>query len=56
MIEAIAKELPQGTIRLSSKVVSIQESGPYKLLHLFDGCVIKCKVYILSFYYFQPYH
>nr|GLL48426.1 uncharacterized protein LOC109170242 isoform X1 [Ipomoea trifida] len=46
MIEAIAKELPQGTIRLSSKVVSIQESGPYKLLHLFDGCIIKCKVLI----------
>ncbi|XP_019174813.1 PREDICTED: uncharacterized protein LOC109170242 isoform X2 [Ipomoea nil] len=46
MIEAIAKELPQGTIRLSSKVVSIQESGPYKLLHLLDGCIIKCKVVI----------
>ncbi|CAI9117035.1 OLC1v1018346C1 [Oldenlandia corymbosa var. corymbosa] len=46
LLETLAKELPQGTIRFSSKVVSIEESGHFKLVHLADGCVIKTKVLI----------
>ncbi|XP_059459073.1 monooxygenase 2-like isoform X2 [Corylus avellana] len=46
LVEALAKELPSGTIRYSSKVVSIEESGFYKLLHLADGTILKTKVLI----------
>lgn len=46
MIEALAKELPSGTIRFSSKVVAIQDSGFFKILHLADGTTIKTKVLI----------
>ncbi|WVY96185.1 hypothetical protein V8G54_028336, partial [Vigna mungo] len=46
MIEALGKELPSGTIRFSSKVVAIQESGLFKILHLADGTTIKTKVLI----------
>ncbi|CAL0300519.1 unnamed protein product [Lupinus luteus] len=46
LLEALAKELPDGTIRFMSKVVSIQESGFYKLLRLADGTIIKTKVLI----------
>ncbi|KAF8410383.1 hypothetical protein HHK36_002911 [Tetracentron sinense] len=46
LLEALAAELPPGTIRYSSKVVSIEESGYLKLLHLADGPVIKTKVLI----------
>ncbi|XP_059459054.1 monooxygenase 2-like [Corylus avellana] len=46
LVEAIAKELPSGTIRYSSKVVSIEESGFYKLLHLADATTFKTKVLI----------
>lgn len=38
------KELPQGSIRYSSRVVSIEESGYYKTVHLADGSVLKAKV------------
>ncbi|XVE48831.1 hypothetical protein DITRI_Ditri01bG0034000 [Diplodiscus trichospermus] len=48
LLEALAKELPSGTIRLSSKVVCIEESGFYKKLHLADGTIIKTKVLIGS--------
>ena len=44
LVEALAKELPGGSIRYSSKVVSIEESGFYKLLHLADGTILKTKV------------
>jgi hypothetical protein len=43
-LEALAKELPSGTIRFSSKVVCIEESGFYKLVHLVDGTILKTKV------------
>jgi hypothetical protein len=43
-LEALANELPSGTIRYSSKVVAIEESGFFKMLHLFDGTTIKTKV------------
>lgn len=46
LLEALSKELPCGTIRYSSKVVSIEESGFYKLVHLADGTVIKTKVLV----------
>ncbi|CAN1342321.1 Monooxygenase 3 [Linum perenne] len=46
LLEAMVKELPNGTIRYSSKLVSMEESGCFKLLHLVDGTVIKTKVLI----------
>ncbi|XP_024017333.1 monooxygenase 3-like [Morus notabilis] len=46
LLEALSKELPCGTIRYSSKVVAIEESGFYKLVHLADGTVIKTKVLV----------
>ncbi|KAL3505429.1 hypothetical protein ACH5RR_035270 [Cinchona calisaya] len=46
LLETLEKELPQGTIRYSSKVVSIEESGQLKLVHLADGCIIRTKVLI----------
>ncbi|XP_048337399.2 monooxygenase 2 [Ziziphus jujuba] len=46
LLEALANELPNGTIRYSSKVVSIEESGYFKLIHLADGNIIKTKVLI----------
>ncbi|XP_074291458.1 monooxygenase 2-like [Silene latifolia] len=46
LLEALAKELPNGTIRYSSKVVSIQDSDFLKLVHLSDGSVLKAKVLI----------
>ncbi|XP_050263370.1 monooxygenase 2-like isoform X12 [Quercus robur] len=46
LLEALAKGLPSGTIRFSSKVVSIEISGFYKLVHLADGTILKTKVLI----------
>ncbi|KAG7978307.1 hypothetical protein I3843_05G076200 [Carya illinoinensis] len=46
LVEALAKELRSGTIRYSSKVVCIEESGFYKLVHLADGTTFKTKVLI----------
>ncbi|CAI0408003.1 unnamed protein product [Linum tenue] len=46
LVEALSGDLPNGTIRFSSKLVSIQESGHLKLLHLADGTTIKAKVLI----------
>ena len=44
MLEALANELPSGTIRYLSKVVAIEESGFSKVVHLADGTTIKTKV------------
>ncbi|KAK4757180.1 hypothetical protein SAY87_007307 [Trapa incisa] len=46
LLETLARELPSGTIRYSSKVVSIEESGHLKLVHLADGSILKAKVLI----------
>ncbi|KAB1207521.1 3-hydroxybenzoate 6-hydroxylase 1 [Morella rubra] len=46
LLEALAKELPIGNIRYSSKVVCIEESGFFKLVHLADGTILKTKVLI----------
>ncbi|KAJ0011264.1 hypothetical protein Pint_33724 [Pistacia integerrima] len=47
LLEALETELPSGTIRYSSKVVSIEESGCFKLVHLADGTILKTKVLIV---------
>ena len=44
LLECLAKALPSGTIKFSSKVVAIEESGLLKLVHLADGTSIKTKV------------
>ncbi|XP_015059271.1 monooxygenase 2-like [Solanum pennellii] len=46
LLETLANELPQGAIRYSSKVDSIEESGPLKLVRLADGCTIRTKALI----------
>ncbi|CAL2263507.1 unnamed protein product [Prunus armeniaca] len=46
LLEALANELPSGTIRFSSKVVSVDESGYFKLVHLADGTILKAKVLV----------
>ncbi|OMO74539.1 Monooxygenase, FAD-binding protein [Corchorus capsularis] len=47
LLETLANELPSGTIRFSSKVVSIEEeSGFFKRIHLANGAIIKTKVLI----------
>ncbi|XP_030450757.1 monooxygenase 2-like [Syzygium oleosum] len=46
LLETLANELPSSTIRYSSKVVSIEESGYLKLVHLSDGSILKAKVLI----------
>ncbi|KAL9237242.1 hypothetical protein vseg_011817 [Gypsophila vaccaria] len=46
LLEALAKELPSGTIRYSSKVVSIEDSQFLKPVHLSDGSILKAKVLI----------
>ncbi|KAK9677527.1 hypothetical protein RND81_11G149400 [Saponaria officinalis] len=46
LLETLAKELPSNTIRFSSKVVSIEKSGHFKLLRLVDGSILKTKVLI----------
>ncbi|XP_022763031.1 monooxygenase 2-like [Durio zibethinus] len=46
LLEALAAELPNGTIRYSTKVVSIEDSGHFKQVHLADGTIIKTKVLI----------
>lgn len=52
LLETMERELPQGTIRYSSKVVSIEEIGKLKLVHLADGSVVKTKV---GFYNIQTF-
>lgn len=44
LLEALAAELPEETIRFSSKVVHIELSGHYKMVHLSDGTILKTKV------------
>ncbi|KAA0049774.1 zeaxanthin epoxidase [Cucumis melo var. makuwa] len=46
LLECLAKALPSGTIKFSSKVVAIEEYGLLKLVHLADGTSIKTKVLI----------
>ncbi|XP_023642042.1 monooxygenase 2 [Capsella rubella] len=46
LLEALASELPEGTIRFLSKLVHIEFSGRYKMVHLSDGSVLKTKVLV----------
>ncbi|KAL5697395.1 hypothetical protein ACHQM5_030756 [Ranunculus cassubicifolius] len=48
LIESLAKDLPQGTIKFCSKVVLIEEENQFKLVHLADGFIFKTKVLIGS--------
>ncbi|XP_066358328.1 monooxygenase 2-like isoform X1 [Miscanthus floridulus] len=46
LLQTLANELPEGTIRYSSKVAAMEEDGSVKTLHLADGSIIKAKVVI----------
>ncbi|KAM0904832.1 hypothetical protein ACQ4PT_017809 [Festuca glaucescens] len=48
LLQALEEELPAGTIRYSSKIVSIDqdEHGSSKILHLPDGTTLRAKVLI----------
>ncbi|CAL4937698.1 unnamed protein product [Urochloa decumbens] len=46
LLQALEEELPKGTIRYSSKIVSIEEDGEIKVLRLADGSVLRAKVLI----------
>lgn len=46
LLEMLANELPQRTIKYSAKVVNIEELGDLRLVHLADGSIVKPKVLI----------
>ncbi|KAK6773047.1 hypothetical protein RDI58_028285 [Solanum bulbocastanum] len=46
IVETLEKELPPGTIKYSCRVISIQQSGLYKLVHLANKTIIRTKVLI----------
>ncbi|KAL6649237.1 hypothetical protein ACP70R_013461 [Stipagrostis hirtigluma subsp. patula] len=46
LLQALEEELPRGTIRYSSRIVSIEEDGDVKILQLADGSVLRAKVLI----------
>ncbi|KAM0892274.1 hypothetical protein ACQ4PT_025859 [Festuca glaucescens] len=47
LLKVLEAELPRGTIRYSSKIVSIdQQHGDSKIIHLTDGSILRAKVLI----------
>lgn len=59
LLEALAEELPPGTIRFSSKLVSIntemaEDSSEIAVLRLDDGTVIRAKVHQRSIHMNAP--
>uniref|UniRef100_A0ACD5TUG7 Uncharacterized protein n=1 Tax=Avena sativa TaxID=4498 RepID=A0ACD5TUG7_AVESA len=46
LLETLENELPEGTIRYSSKIVAIEEEGNVKLLHMADGSTIRANVLV----------
>lgn len=46
LLQALEEELPRGTIRYSSRIVSIEEDGSTKILQLADGSVLRAKVLV----------
>ncbi|GJN30335.1 hypothetical protein PR202_gb18630 [Eleusine coracana subsp. coracana] len=46
LLQALVEELPRGTIRYSSKIVSIEEDGQATILQLADGSILRAKVLI----------
>ncbi|KAG6408102.1 hypothetical protein SASPL_131107 [Salvia splendens] len=43
LLELLERELPRESVRYSSKIVNIQESGNFKLVHLAHGSVYRAK-------------
>uniref|UniRef100_N1QZ40 3-hydroxybenzoate 6-hydroxylase 1 n=1 Tax=Aegilops tauschii TaxID=37682 RepID=N1QZ40_AEGTA len=43
LLQALEEELPRGTIRYSSKIVSIDDCDDAKILHLADGSTLRAK-------------
>ncbi|XP_047084487.1 monooxygenase 2-like [Lolium rigidum] len=46
LLETLENELPEGTIRFSSKIVAIEEEGNVKVLHMADGSIIRANVLV----------
>ncbi|XXG40374.1 hypothetical protein AAC387_Pa01g1109 [Persea americana] len=46
LLETLVKELPQGTIRFGSKVVSLEQTKSLVHVHLADGSILKTKVLV----------
>lgn len=46
LLETLEKELPEGTIRYSSKIVAIEEEGNVKLVQMADGSIIRANVLV----------
>jgi hypothetical protein len=44
LLQVLDAELPMGTIRYSSKIVSIDEHDGSKIIHLADGSTLRAKV------------
>lgn len=50
LLETFEQELPEGTIRFGSRVVSIEQSKNFQLVHLADGSLLKTKVNLPFFF------
>ncbi|KAK1652859.1 hypothetical protein QYE76_070664 [Lolium multiflorum] len=46
LLDTLENELPEGTIRYSSKIVAIEEEGNVKILHMADGSIIRANVLV----------
>uniref|UniRef100_M8AVJ2 3-hydroxybenzoate 6-hydroxylase 1 n=1 Tax=Aegilops tauschii TaxID=37682 RepID=M8AVJ2_AEGTA len=46
LLQALEEELPPGTVRYSSKIVSIDDQDGAKILHIADGSTLRAKVLI----------
>ncbi|KAK4477245.1 hypothetical protein RD792_016459 [Penstemon davidsonii] len=46
LLETLESELPNGTVRYSSKVVHIEKAGYFNFVHLADGTILKTKILI----------
>ncbi|XP_051182939.1 monooxygenase 2 [Lolium perenne] len=46
LLDTLENELPEGTIRYSSKIVAIEEEGNVKVLHMADGSIIRANVLV----------
>jgi len=46
LLQTLEEELPRGTIRYSSRIVSIEDGGGVRILHLADGSTLRAKVLI----------
>lgn len=49
LLETFEQELPEGTIRFGSRVVSFEQSKNFQLVHLADGSLLKTKVNLTFF-------